>query len=428
MQKTFLKFVVYELIERIARADYLLADCARMPDKVSPALITALQQQSTALKTQVLADQAFLSELFTDAPLPDNSLHHWLKDDFGVHYKTLSALSTALNSLYKGALLPETNLFLKDAAPEELSEAFGPIAIVTTPENHADPVAGVPVTGVLLSHLPLLQKNNPLGWTTLIQGLCKQLAKTSPALEAVKPRLKKVLDHNEAVVETMLMHALALRLLGPAYYFSSLADAVFNRDAVFFNWVEPALFIGLNHLGLTSKSLVILHEAAERSKPVFLKSWGAEDDGVVDKDAITALFNAVERAIPDKHAFTQKQFERALLLQERLAQGTLLSASPIYPVEEVSVYFEEMRATGEVAIYDALARMTETPHTAREVLNAGWVYKAERAPVWLYSTVAVQGEDYDGFERLRELIEGTDILLQKSIETSELHKMLLCSV
>ena len=292
MQKTFLKFVVYELIERIARADYLLADCARMPDKVSPALITALQQQSTALKTQVLADQAFLSELFTDAPLPDNSLHHWLKDDFGVHYKTLSALSTALNSLYKGALLPETNLFLKDAAPEELSEAFGPIAIVTTPENHADPVA--PARGQAWLQRPIYGRPDVQSCHSG-NGLCGRLF--------------------ARLFQSRLMHALALRLLGPAYYFSSLADAVFNRDAVFFNWVEPALFIGLNHLGLTSKSLVILHEAAERSKPVFLKSWGAEDDGVVDKDAITALFNAVERAIPDKHAFTQKQFERALLLQ-----------------------------------------------------------------------------------------------------------------
>jgi len=426
MQKTFLKFVVYELIERIARFDRLLNDCADEPEKVSPGLVTALARQSLALKTQLLADQAFLNELFTDTPIPDNSMRHWLKDEFGAHYETLRRMAATLTPLYKGTVLPETFLFLKEAMPTDLLADSPEVAVVATPEGEVDPLHGLRLSDdVLVSRLPLLQRNNPLGWTSLVRAFAVRLSKEAPALTAVRARVKKVLNSDDALTDALFAHSLALRLMGPAYYFASLADAVFQKDADFLNWIEPALFVGLNHQGMTAKSLVILHEALDRSKDVLLKCWGRDEDGVVDKDMLAAFFHAVEKAVPDKHAFTQKQFDRAQALQDRLAQGTLLSASPLYPTEEVAEYLDDVRANDKFSIYDALSRVTEYPHTPREVVNAGWVHKMERAPVWLYSTVAVQGEDYDGFDRLRELVDGYDGLLQKSIETSEVHRILL---
>ena len=427
MQKTFLKFVAYELIERMVRLDRLLADCAEEPAKVSPAMTGALQRQSDALKTYVLADQAFLNELFTDTPIPDNSMRHWLKDEFGAHYETLRRMAATLNPLYKGALLPETFLFLKDALGEELCNGHGELAVITTPEGSVDPVHGLPMDDVLVSGLPLLQRNNPLGWTLLVRALAERIGKDAQPLAAVRGRVKKALNSDDALTDALLTHSLALRLMGPAYYFASLADAVFQKDAAFLNWIEPALFVGLNHLGMTAKSLVILHEGAERSKTTLLKCWGDDEDGVVDKDMITALFNAVEKTIPDKYAFVQKHFERSLALQEGLAQGTLLASSPLYPQEEVAQYLDDVRRNDEFSIYEALARVTEYPHTPREVVNAGWVHKMERAPVWLYAAVAVQGQGYDGFERLQEMVDGYDSLLQKSIETSEVHRILLCT-
>jgi hypothetical protein len=69
--------------------------------------------------------------------------------------------------------------------------------------------------------------------------------------------------------------------------------------------------------------------------------------------------------------------------------------------------------------------MTEYPHSPREVVNAGWLHKVERGPVWLYSILNEDREE--GFEKVLELLNYQDHLLRKSIEVSEVHRVLLCS-
>jgi hypothetical protein len=69
--------------------------------------------------------------------------------------------------------------------------------------------------------------------------------------------------------------------------------------------------------------------------------------------------------------------------------------------------------------------MTEYPHTPREIINAGWLHKMERGPVWLYATL--NEEDDAGFNRILEVLDYQDHLLRKSIEVSEVHRVLLCN-
>jgi hypothetical protein len=79
----------------------------------------------------------------------------------------------------------------------------------------------------------------------------------------------------------------------------------------------------------------------------------------------------------------------------------------------------------DFSIYEPLGMMTEVPHNPREIINAGWLHKMERAPVWLYS--ALNEEDGGGFTRVLDVINYQDHLLRKSIEVSEVHRVLLCN-
>jgi hypothetical protein len=58
-------------------------------------------------------------------------------------------------------------------------------------------------------------------------------------------------------------------------------------------------------------------------------------------------------------------------------------------------------------------------------VNAGWLHKVERGPVWLYATLNEPRSE--GYQQILELLDYQDHLLRKSIETSEVHRVLLCS-
>lgn len=138
------------------------------------------------------------------------------------------------------------------------------------------------------------------------------------------------------------------------------------------------------------------------------------------------LFRAVEKTISAKHAFQEKHLDRALQLRERLEQGILLSSAPLYPVEEVAETLERTRNQDDFSIYAPLSMMTEYPHTPREIVNAGWLYKMERAPVWLYAVLNEPREQ--GLEPVADLLGYQERLLRKSVEVSEVHRALLCGV
>lgn len=414
MQKTFFKFVTFDLVERVARFRLLLEECGESLHESSPVLYERLKEEAAGLEASVLAHKPALNKLFSDnvagkqaTPLPEAMLDE-------IHPR-LCELSRLLLPLRKLDVEAETYLFLKDVLPHEWLKEGGEQTVFLQGEGAEPSTEGV-LSGVLIDALSVLQKNNPLAWVGLADSFARQLVSGASVVESLKLDAKKVAG---VPVETLLVHGVNLRLMGPAYYFHALTEAVFRRDERFFQVVEPALFYGLNHLNFTHKSLVIVHEACERS--------GLKPEGAVEpaEETLAAVFRAVEKLVPSKYAFQEKHLERAIHLQERLNQGTLLSSTPLYPVEEVVEKLNAQRQAGELSIYDLLSQMTEYPHTPREIVNAGWLHKVERGPVWLYATL--NEENQDGFERLLELVNYQDHLLRKSIETSEVHRVLLCN-
>jgi hypothetical protein len=316
------------------------------------------------------------------------------------------------------------HLFLKDVLPAELTKNAGEQSVFLAPEGEARQPVHSLFPQVFIDPLSILQKNNPLGWAGLTQGYSQYLFENTSSLETIKLDLLQAPGVTEALIESMLCHALNLRLMGPAYYFHALAEALFAKDEAFLHFTEPALFYGLNHQNVTHKSLVILHEACERSKPP-LDQDGEKTLLPLPKETLATVFRTIEKLIPEKYTFQEKHLERAIQLQERLSQGTLLSSTALYPVEEVSENFIHTRDEEGFSIYGPLAMMTEYPHSPREVVNAGWLHKVERGPVWLYSILNEDREE--GFEKVLELLNYQDHLLRKSIEVSEVHRVLLCS-
>lgn len=434
MQKTFLKFMVFELVERIARFRLLLNDCDDFLHESAPALARSLTKEAAQLEELLLSQKTTLNKVFSEnSPAASKQTGFALDSQLEAIYMRLTELSRIVTQLKPLAIEAETLLFLKDALPAELIQDAGEQSVFLVEEGihytGRDPLYSQ-LPNVLLDSLSILQRSNPLGWMGLTRSYTRHLLENASSMESLKLDLLKgekkrhqVLVSEERI-ESLLQHALNLRLLGPAYYFHSLVEAVFAKDEAFLHFVEPALFFGLNHQNVSHKSLVILHEACERSKPSQEKEDGATLLPLPE-ETLANVFRAVEKLIPAKYAFQEKQMERAVQLQERVSQGVLLSSTPMYPVEEVAENLNANRNKPDFSIYQPLAMMTEYPHTPREIVNAGWLHKIERSPVWLYSILNEERDE--GFEKVMVLLSYQDHLLRKSIEVSEVHRVLLCN-
>jgi hypothetical protein len=309
-----------------------------------------------------------------------------------------------------------------------LSQAATRPVVFFHPEGVVPQDTVLSVSDLCVEPLSILQKANPLGWVSLTRTLSQQVFFARPEFDDLRQRATGILAQVE-FFKPLACHLISLRLVGPAYYYATVTEALLQQDHVFLSVLEPALFQGVQHFNFTDKSVVFLHEATEKSQEFFPNRHGAPKGAT--EDSLGELFRTVERLIPERVAFTDKQFEKALQLQERLAQETLLSGANIYSTEAIRDALETKltgaQAAGEaVPIYELLTMVTETPNSPREILNAGWVHKLERAPVWLYNTLNFNDEE--GFSRLTDLVVRQDHLLVKSIETSEVHRVLLCGV
>jgi hypothetical protein len=438
MHKVLLRLSLYEAVERLVRLESRVA-AFRMEMPPESVLIQGFERHLEALRQSLQASKGLLSPLFSDnAQSPEKSSLAPIVELMQRLYQETCALSRHLAGLHRTELNGEATLFLKDAAPLSMLSQYTDRTIRVTAEGD-DASEAWPFDSVLPEKISLLQIQNPLQWVSLLEGYVSALQQQHEPTWADLGCMGKSSDPMDGhFCRSLLHHCLSLRLLGPAYYFHSVLEALLRQDFDFLLGVEPLLFHATNFFNLTDKTLVILHEAVEKTQAVFPVPEGAPALKPQSLDCFNQMLKAVELAVPPKNAFADKAFQNALQLQERLAAEVLLSASAPYPTEEVrdAVMLKLLQGktnacNGKSAapIYEVLGMTAETPHTPREMINAAWVNKMERASAWLYDALMGDGfqssDGEDGLTRLRSRLERQDLLLLKSIETAEVHRVLL---
>jgi hypothetical protein len=419
--------MIFELIERITRFKALLYHYPGEFHNTSQAtLLSHLNDEVLLLEKQFFSQHALLLQIQEDSSkLKPEQLFHHLVPVMEALYFRLCKLTQLLVHQQLFRVHPETQMFMAAALPYGLYPCQGEPSVFLLPEGDNLSRLASEFPDVMMDALSILQRNNPLGWMGLAESFTNKLLANNPVVEELiqdiykleKEKLSRV--SIAVALKAFLPHALQLRLLGPSYYFHSLSEGCFTQNTALLHTVEPVLFFGLNHQNFTHKSFVLLHEACERSK-LILKPHSSVP-GLSD-DALTRLFAASEKLIPEKHAFQDKHFQRALKLQGRMNEGLLISSTPVYPLQEVAENLRNTIGQSNFSIYTPLAMMTEYPHNPREILNAGWLYKMEQLSFWFYTVL--NDNHLDG---LRDTLDEQDHRLRKSIEVSEVHNMLLCN-
>lgn len=469
MQKLLLKLAYFEYLERLLRFESLLAEVMLASDNTADSLLHWLDGECRQLKLKVQREHSFFQKLFSEKPLrerekdPHYQFQQQVEQALFHPYHTLTTLTDWLLQVARFSIPPELRYFLREITLAEL--VAHPAGVLSPAKSSTLKASSVlfctesigpsfrspshlnSLPDVYLEYLPLLQKNNPLGWSGLIRGFAEQMAEQAIMALYDQPR-KNGFDVSQKELACLSGHLISLRLMGPAYYYATLIEAFLWQDALFFQRIEPALFYGVNHANFMDKSLVMLHESAERAPDLLMPDRSPNRSEIenpvsppLPQDTLLDLLRIIEKMIPARYTFTEKCFKRALSLQGRLDGKILLSGIQRYPLSDIADKLNEFQQTPDShpeAVYQVLAMSAELPNTPREIVNAGWLHKTGHAASWLYATVCEPKESNeapgnparnatDRFADLKAMLEERDQLLIKSIETSEIHRVLLCT-
>lgn len=437
VQKTLLKFYAYELIERVTRFDMLTREIWREHRKISNKSLEALEAIRNEMNETVATHKSQLHQLLSDETAKKqagdvDALLQWGRS-LTEHLRTATAALTALiqptatqelELLTVEAFAPPSN----NGTPDELTKVLGDLSLTLgqelSAEDTLEPVAPK-LSGVSFSRLSVLQRNNPLGWASgLNDFLIRAIEENSTHFKKIKKQLSSITS-NENEINIILASALGLKIIGPAYYFQTLADGLVQQNELTLCHIEPVLFFGLNHYNTIEKSLIIAHESVDKTLPAFNMDSA---ETLWTHELLAGLYGDIDRLIPDRYTFSEKAFETAKKLKERVAEGVLLSSTSCYTIQQLQEQLDEVRAKGDdYSVYDVLGKTTEFPHTGKEIINAGWLHKMDRLSVWLYAvceeSLKEPGEP-DGLTRLSHILSRQDQLLLKSLDNAEVHRVL----
>jgi hypothetical protein len=140
------------------------------------------------------------------------------------------------------------------------------------------------------------------------------------------------------------------------------------------------------------------------------------------------LDRAVElvMALPDLPTFQPADLATAAELVADLRDGLPISAARVAPKAEQEAGLARFKAQGEHpaagSAAELLALLTDRPNSAAVILNAGWRYRWEVGTAWLREVRTLAPAE--ALARYRQMARHLDQLLEKSIETAALHRLL----
>jgi hypothetical protein len=429
--KTLQKHLLVNAASRLVRLEALVADAVIQQYPDGTRLQQAFQASTGALWSRLHTHKQGLLAVFSPQAVDaDQCQRVW--DEIKTLQDAVDQLTAQAQAILPMALEPECHLFLNSALPlaampTTIDERL--VLLVESVERQQTPASALnqgALAAMLLEQLPWWGVKSPETWVALGESWAHEWVQAHLRVEALA-RLNKQLG-SQVATHACAKAAVLLRVLGPAYYWHLVLEGTASKNQRAMAVVEPVLFYGLNHWGYSHKSLVMFHEAAEKVREWIHSQAATPHDAVGQPNAesLGELYRAIDQALPDKLCFSEKCLGRAEQLMERLANQTLASSLPTY--EPTGLAPNEAQSAN--TIYDQLQHLTESPVTPIEMVNATWLLRVERAPIWLFDWLMTPADASPSPDPLAansfvRRVLSTDALVCKSIETAQVHQMLL---
>ena len=306
--------------------------------------------------------------------------------------------------------------------------------------------------------LPKIDFDNPLNWTILVhecghtdlKGIEKLLNNTDVIPENLPPKNKKILSN---WVEEIYADLIATKILGPAYLasFSSfvlLLSGIEGNERYSSTHPSNVLRINLIYEYLDSRNIVLpinksflnssdlgsyyyymLENYNETSRKYLFPDISQEYPSLDTTALLDLISDEVDDLIDLSVSLSSEDFKRITSLKDRLSNGIpIASFHDIELITEVKEnYAEGFDSDNELEHFNEVKQsLQETRTKLWEIINTGWINKVETI---LPEAIKLffEDEDRDFNEKMQEFnnkLEKNDMLLLKSIESSEIFKIM----
>ncbi len=303
--------------------------------------------------------------------------------------------------------------------------------------------------------LPKIERDNPLNWSILVHE-CGHIDSTD--LSSL-PELREIFQTDPDTAsgeilrnwaEEIYCDLFAAKILGPAYLSSfvtfslvvaaaggsELPTETHPPDIVRINIIQEILkqsdlVVHLKEKRIGSDDLAtlffnILEERTKIDERYFNQSLQQAFPQLVLGEFVDIICDEVDKIISLSQNLTIKDFSRIPYLADRLAKGILIGS---YQNPEVIECAKKKYLEGKLnrsQLEDGKKAINESRVLLWEIVNAGWVHKVEDLyPKAFDLFFSFKDRSLEG--RLLEWgdeIESIDRLLLKSIEASEIHRLM----
>jgi hypothetical protein len=303
--------------------------------------------------------------------------------------------------------------------------------------------------------LPKIERDNPLNWGILAHE-CGHVDSdrilTALDDKGVIPRSASDDDRDTLRKwgEEFFCDLFATKILGPAYLacFSTFAlvaagtgtteswsethPSDFVRISVIKEVLDRAnLSVGLGQTLCQQADLGSLYEFLiyERAKldRLHIGRGEAAPLEIELEDFVDVIGDVVDEVLDLRQDGDPLRFDRVPNLADRLQKGIPIGSYATYGEEEKKRLLEEYASKSGANHLEGgfRASIKEAPTSISEILNAGWLHKVQNVfPLLANILIENEGSMVDRIREVSDELARLDSLLIKSIEVSELHRML----
>lgn len=357
--------------------------------------------------------------------ISNRALYQWFNDSLPKWRNQQAELAQTIFSMVPPKPALELQIFLNSVPLKKLTPKIQEIIVRPNADVNAK-MQYHATEPFLCIQVPTADYAQPLHWIGILEAFSNWFVRDSESCQQLL-----ITFPEDSPPRKALSALIALRLCGPAFYAHYTLSKMQVKDWQNLFLIEPVLFEALNHFNLNHKDFVILHQSIEHLRTTLQDDteklqW--IDEALSDTDR-QQLMATAEQTIPDRLAFTHKQFIRAQLLFDRMQNNVLASAipSPI-SAEEIIAALEQL---GELdSVYPILDLLKEQAASPLEILNGAWLYQLDVTSEWLLEWLeeGVASESEDGplatWPALTQRMHNRDAMLMRSIEISEVHSAL----
>lgn len=462
----FFKFFLAEIAEKIVRLELFVDDTRRQAPKENHSIFSIYDESIRILKSDFQKETGEFMEAVRK--LDKGNSHYWMSHLHKKFFGRIETVHKCFRWIYTPWAEKETYAFLRQLLFEsekkkthiqelKFTVVFTNDYTFLKHDTHKDLPDYTDISEAPVLALPKIEKGNPLVWTILVHELGHILAEEYGVIDRILEDVKEEVPGETKVrmlrkwIAEICADVASLQLLGPASIlpFVTFCITLVNDNLHQASKDHPPPYRRAKYLwdSLETDIKIPYQKLPELEKYYSLFGTRCDIDTeigyrtVEPKDFEQSFFpsefvDSVARSVYDswwsetsenQNAFGITNYETA---KRELQTKSLSNNIPIasYLPESASRFVrshaEECEKNNrETGLDDIYSKLDEEPSRMNEIINAGWIDKSEHQAEWLEQCFLTRtGSVEESFGKYKDKLVNLDLLLQKSMETSLIHK------